>query len=325
MKKFIIVILCIGFLAPLSVFAAGLDLIIISTNPKTPGPNEDVTITLNSYAVDLNTATIIWFVNKNPSKQGIAEKTLTIHTGDLGTKTIVDITILGNTGKISKQIVIAPAEVDMLWEAQTYTPPFYKGKALPSYKSLVRVTAIPRFNALTSDPSQFYYKWTYNKIQGAGEALGMNSIILPMGFDDSKIPVAVTVNLPGTDWSGYKLTNIPGHEAKLVLYEQAPLLGIQFNHALLTNQTPKVGTGNTFNIHAVPYYFSTDNLLNGELIYTWNVNNSNVVPGLDPLNMILTKQSKAEESFTVSLRAQNPKRILQEGRARASIVLPEEK
>ncbi len=325
MKKFIIVTLFIGFLAPLSVFAAGLDLINITTNPKTPGPNQDVTISMNSYAVDLNTATIIWFVNKSPSKQGIAEKTLTIHTGDLGTKTIVDITILGNTGKISKQIVIAPAEVDVLWEAQTYTPPFYKGKALPSYKSLVRVTAIPRFNALTSDPTQYYYKWTYNKIQGAGEALGKNSIVIPMGFPDSKIPVAVTVTLPGTDWSGYKLTNIPGHEAKLVLYEQAPLLGVQFDHALTTNQTPKRGLGNTFNVHAVPYYFSTDNVQNGELIYTWTVNRSNVVTGLDPLNITLTKQSKAEESFAISLRAQNPKHILQEGITQSNVVLPEEK
>ena len=324
MKKFIIVTLCIGFFAPLSVFAAGLDLINISTNPKTPGPNEDVIISMNSYAVDLNTAMIIWFVNKSPSKQGIAEKTLTIHTGDLGTKTIVDITILGNTGKINKQIVIAPAEVDMLWEAQTYTPPFYKGKALPSYKSLVRVTAIPRFNALTSDPSQYYYKWTYNKIQGAGEALGKNSIVIPMGWADSKIPVAVTVNLPGTDWSGYKLTNVSGHEPKLVLYEQAPLLGIQFDHALIA-KVPKTGVGNTFNVHAVPYYFSTDNLQNGELIYTWTVNRSNVVAGLDPLNITLTKQSKAEENFAVSLRVQNPRRILQESITQSNIILPEEK
>ena len=325
MKKFTIVILCIGFFAPLAVFAAGLDLINFSTNPKTPGPHEDVTISMNSYAVDLNTATIIWFVNKSPSKQGIAEKTLTIRTGDLGTKTIVDITILGNTGKINKQIVIAPAEVDVLWEAQTYTPPFYKGKALPSYKSLVRVTAIPRFNALTSDPTQYYYKWKYNKIQGAGEGLGKNSIVIPMGWADSKIPVSVTVDLPGTDWSGYKLTNVPGHEAKLVLYEQAPLLGIQFDHALLTRQATKVGVGNTFNVHAVPYYFSTDNLQNGELIYTWTVNRSTVVSGLDPLNITLTKQGKAEENFAVSLRVQNPKRILQEGRAQSNIVLPEEK
>ena len=325
MKKFLIVTLCISFFTPLSVFAAGLDLINITTNPKTPGPNEDVTISMNSYAVDLNTATIIWFVNKSPSKQGVAEKTLTVHTGDLGTKTVVDITILGNTGKISKQIVIAPAEVDVLWEAQTYTPPFYKGKALPSYKSLVRVTAIPRFNALTSDPSQYYYSWKYNKIQGAGEGLGKNSIVLPMGWADSKIPVAVTVNLPGTEWNGYKLTNIPGHEAKVVLYEQAPLLGIQFDHALMTNQAAKSGAGNTFNVHAVPYYFSTDNLQNGELLYTWNVNRSNIVAGLDPLNITVTKQGKGEESFALSLRVQNPKRILQEGRARTTIVLPEEK
>ena len=146
-----------------------------------------------------------------------------------------------------------------------------------------------------------------------------------MGWADSKIPVAVTVSLPGTDWSGYELTNIPGHEAKVVLYEQAPLLGIQFDHALTANQTIKSDMRNTFNVHAVLYYFSTDNLQNGQLVYTWTVNRNNIVAGLDPMNITVTKQGKGEEAFVVALRVQNPKRILQEGRAQASIVLPEEK
>ncbi len=310
-----------GLFAPLSSFAA-LDLINISTNPKTPGPNQDVTITMNSYAVDLNSATIIWFVNKVPTKQGIAEKTLTIHTGELGTKTIVDITILGNTGKLDKQIVVVPAEVDVLWEAQTYTPPFYKGKALPSYKSLIRVTAIPRYNGLSSDPSQYYYKWTYNRTQGMGEALGKNSVVIPAGWSDSSVAIAVDINLPGTDWKGYKLTNIHGHEANLVFYEQAPLLGVQFNHAL---PRKVVGAGNTFSIRAVPYFLSTDNFKNGELVYTWLVNNRNVLPGLDPTTLTLTKSGKGEEVYSASLRIQNPKRILQEGNAQTEITLPEEK
>ena len=323
--KFILASFCVGLFTPLPVFAGVFDLVIISTNPKTPGPNQDVTISINSYAIDLNTATIIWFVDKVATKQGIAEKTLTIHTGELGTKSTVDITILANTGKVNKQIVIAPAEVDILWEAQTFTPPFYKGKALPSYKSLVRVTAIPRFNELTSDPSKYYYKWTYKRTQGVGEALGKNSVVIPTGWADSKVPIAVEVSLPGTDWKGYNLTNIPGHEAEVVLYERAPLLGIQFNHALTpSNLEAKIALGNTFNIHAVPYYFSTDNYKNGELIYTWSVNRANVVTGLDPTNITLSKQTKDAESFAVALRVQNPKRILQAGGAQANVLLPKE-
>lgn len=309
-------ILFLGIITP-STAVAALDLVNISTSPKTPGVNETVTVRIESYAVNLNTANLVWYVNKEPIKEGIAEKEITLITGEFGEKTTIDIVIFTANGvKLNKQLIIAPAEVDLLWEAQTYTPPFYKGKALPTYKSLVRVTAIPRFNALTSNPKDYYYKWTYNRIQNAGEALGKNSVIIPMGYAGSGIPVNVTVSLPGEDWKGTKNTNIPTTEAKLVLYHQAPLLGIDFKHALGKTVTTKE---TEFTVYAVPYHFSLDNLANNHLLYTWNVNGGYRVPDFDQRNVTLVKPTKPEAPYTLSLRIQNPKRILQEGNSQATI------
>lgn len=320
--QIIMSLLFLGALIPGSALAAGFDLVNITTLPKTPGENQDVTINLEAYAVNLNSADIVWYVDKVPRKEGIAEKSLTVHTGNFGEKTTVDIIIMTADGvKINKQIVIAPAEIDLLWEAQTYTPPFYKGKALPSYKSLIRVSAIPRYNSLTSNPGEFYYKWTYNRTQAVGEALGKNSVVIPGGWPDSQVPIAVETNLPGVDWKGYQNTGIPTSDAKVVFYEQAPLLGIQFGHALPSSIST---TGNVFTIRAVPYFFSTDNYLNSELLYTWKSGNSNIAPGIDPMNLTVTKAGKDYESYNISLRVQNPKRILQEGRAGATISLPAE-
>jgi hypothetical protein len=309
-------LLFLTLLAPGTAFAA-LDLVNIKTTPKTPGENQDVTISLEAYAADLDSAKIIWYVDKDPQKEGIAEKTFTVHTGELGQKMTVDIVIFTAAGaKIDKQIIIAPSEIDVLWEAQTFTPPFYKGKALPTFKSLIRVTAIPRWNALQSDPTQFSYKWTYNRTQGVGGGLGRNSVVVLAGWPDSQVPIAVETTLPEAKWIGYENKTIPTSNPKLLFYEQAPLLGIQYDHALsgVSNVS-----GNEFAIHAVPYFFSTDNYLNNELVYTWKINRNNVVAGMDPMKMMIPKQGKGAESYAVGLRIQSPKRILQEGDAQAGI------
>lgn len=309
-------ILFLGTLSPSTAFAQ-LDLVNITTSPKTPGPNETVKVRIGSYAVDLDSSNLVWYVNNEPIKEGVAEKEITLTTGNFGEKTTVDIIIFTASGlKLNKQLVIAPAEVDLLWEAQTYTPPFYKGKALPTHKSLVRLTAIPRFNTSTSNPKEFYYKWTYNRIQNAGEALGKNSVTIPMGYPDAKVPVMVEVSLPGTDWKGVKNGDIQGSDAKVVLYHQAPLLGVQFGHALSggirTNETE-------FTVYAVPYHFSLDNIANNNLLYTWQINRQHTNSDFDQRTLTLIKPEKQERPYAVSFRVQNPKRILQEASTQATV------
>lgn len=317
----IISIFFVGIFAPSTAFAA-LDLVNLTTNPKSPGEDQDVKVRIESYAVNLNTANLIWYVNSEPIKEGIAEKELTVHTGNFGTKTTIDVIILTADGKkINKQLVIAPAEVDLLWEAQTYVPPFYKGKALPTYKSLVRVTAIPRFNAATSDPKEYYYKWTYNKVQGAGEALSKNSVVIPMNFVNTSVPINVNVKLPGTEWEGQKTLNITAIDPKIVFYQQSPVLGINFDHAFVGGATKET----EFNIYAAPYFFSLDNLLNNQLLFTWKLDRNNTTPDFDQRNLTLVKPSEKASTHEVSLRIQNTKRILQDASTQSLILFAGEK
>ena len=302
---------------PTSALAAGFDLINITTKPKTPGANESVTIRIESYAVNLNSANITWYINNEAIENGIADKDFVVTTGDFGEKTTVDILILTAEGSIiRKQVIIAPAEIDLLWEAQTYTPPFYKGKALPSYKSLVRVSAIPRVNSLTSNPKDFYYKWMYNNTQNVGEALAKTSVVIPMNYADSQIPIQVMVSLPETDWKGEKRLLIKGAVPKLVFYSNAPLLGMQFGRALTANNETDA---TEYGIFAAPYFFSLDNLMNNNLLYTWNINGRYQAPELNPQYMTFTKNGTAAQEYAVFLRIQNPKRILQEAGGKTGV------
>jgi hypothetical protein len=297
--------------------AAAFDLVTFATTPKTPSANESVLVRMVSYAVDLNSSKIIWYVNKEPVKEGVGETSLTLRTGNFGEKTTIDVVIVTTEGAaLNKQFIIAPGEVDVLWEAQTYTPPFYKGKALPTYKSFVRVTAIPRFNSLTSNPADYSYKWTYNRTLGAGEGLGKNSILIPVGYAGTPLPINIDVRLPGTDWKGAKYMTIPVSTAKVVFYEQAPLLGTLYHHALSsTAQT----TGTEYTMHAAPYFFSLDDLYRGNLLLKWSIDNRYQAAGPDPLNVTLVKAGEKAERHSVSLSIQNPQRILQEGHTQSTV------
>jgi hypothetical protein len=83
-----------------------------------------------------------------------------------------------NAPVISKTWNFAPVDVDILWQANTYTPPFYKGKALFTPES--NVTFIALFNIIIGgkrvDPSDVVYKWKVNRtVDGANSGFGKNS------------------------------------------------------------------------------------------------------------------------------------------------------
>ncbi len=327
LQQIITGVLFLFALAPLSVFAAttvdltpaktaSFNLISIKTVPSTPGPNEPVTITLKSFSTDLSSSKITWYINKNLTKEGIGETTFITNTGNTGESIDIDVVILTNQGEeIKKHITLAPMEVDVLWEAQTYTPPFYKGKALPSYQSIVKMSAIPRHNATSSNPLAFAYKWTLDRTSGAGEGFGKSSTLVRATWPDSAINVGVEVSVPGTEVVGTKEISISSVDPILNFYQNTPLLGTRFDHTMLGANTPS----GQLNLRVVPYFFSTDNLKNNELVYELKIGNATTPIGLNPMNITVPRMSPSGETKTISLHIQNPKHIIQEAAATTQV------
>jgi len=312
-------------LFPCITFAA-LDLVTFSTNPQNPPPNQTVTVSIQSYAINLNSARITWYVDKEVVKDGIAEKSIRTNTKEFGQTTVIDVVLVDATGvRTDKKFLLRPIEIDLLWEADTYTPPFYKGKALPTYKSNVKATAMARIRSLSDNPTSFYYTWTINRIQGLGEGLGKTSAIIPMKYAGSPVPTEVRVREVseqkdgGGTWS--VVQNILATNPLLAFYEQAPLLGTIFERALSGSAGTK-GTG--FRIRAVPYFFSNDDMANGNLVYTWKKDGASVAPALDPTSIQLGKTGTAAQSSAVSLSVQNRKRILQQASAQITVNFAQE-
>jgi len=60
----------------------------VAVNPETPGPNQDVILTLTSFAVDLDKAQISWRLNSQLGLLGIGRKSFTFKTGESGNQPV---------------------------------------------------------------------------------------------------------------------------------------------------------------------------------------------------------------------------------------------
>ena len=138
-------------------------IVTIQVIPKIPAPNQEVLVTLESFSADLNRAEIVWFLNGKRQQRGTGLKTLQFKVGEVGSSSRLNITITTQTGKIiNEELIFRPADVDILLTAHTYIPPFYRGRALPSSKSKITLTAVPKFvttNGTRLSPDNLVYTW----------------------------------------------------------------------------------------------------------------------------------------------------------------------
>jgi hypothetical protein len=133
--------------------------------PTIPQPGQGVSVQISSYSSDLNKARITWTLDGRvlSSQTGATSLQFTAPQSGETSRLVITITKEGG-GTITKTIVINPAEVDLIYEADTYTHPFYKGKRLYTSESNVDFIAIPNFvrNGRKIPSSELVYTWKIN-------------------------------------------------------------------------------------------------------------------------------------------------------------------
>ncbi len=166
------IIITTGVISPFKVSASSPSDVSISTVPENPAPNQNVTITLSSYVDDLDSVLITWTVNGKNSSSGIGDKSFSLIAPALGQKTTVIATISLSDGDLNETIPITPAIMTMLWQANdSYVPPFYEGKALPSPDSEIKVVAMPEIKNGSSfvNPTNMTYDWQLDENNRCGQ------------------------------------------------------------------------------------------------------------------------------------------------------------
>lgn len=278
----------------------------LRVTPQYYEPNTEVTINLNDYSINTNGATIQWFVDGREMTDARNQRSLTTLVGELGeTSNVRTLITLPNGSRVPAATTLQPIRVDLLVEADTLTPAFYRGRSLPSSGSLVRVTAIP-FTGTATPPEQFSYTWEVGRdVISGGSQIGQNTVTFSPKFSMS-VPVQVTV----FDSNGVRLTSrsvtVPIRKPELHFYEVNPLRGLQTN-ALSQNQ---VFQGNEMQIRAEPYYINRIQDMN-DFHIEWKLNGRTVTNDADDPQQITLRRQGTSGNAQLNFHIRNLNDLLQ--------------
>lgn len=261
-------ILLLGIIFPSTSFAGVVD---INLSPEIPESNQKVTAELSGTLVDLNSSDIYWYLDKEIQEHGIGKKSFSFTSGDTDEKKVLEaIVIIPDGRRIDLQKTIEPTEVDLLWEADTYTPPFYRGKALPTYKSSIKVLALPSGK---NTNTKFIYNWSIDNLNNIAGSSGYNQKTFTTFGSYAGYSRKINVSMTSFDKSkkAKKSIKVGSIAPELVLYENTPLMGTIFNNALLNTKEIQE---NEFSIKSEPYYVSRENLK--DIQYIWAVGDDKI-------------------------------------------------
>ena len=287
--------------------------ISLKADPANPRPYDKVHLVAESFSTDLNRSTIQWFIDGKLSKSGKALKEFDTEVGKLGTKKEIRMVATTPIGTLKAMVVLRPAQVDLLWQAHSFTPPFYKGKAHATHKSGVTVVAIPHLvnsKGIELSPQDLVYTWKENsKVQGDKSGLGKTSyflkeisIMLPYAL------VSVTVSAPTDNLQAVETVAVGPEMPKLVFYEHDPLEGVKYNKAL--SSTYKL-VNDEVTVEAVPYFFGTFDKESSDLVYEWNLNGTRITTDESKQGSITLRQAGQGGTAELNTRVTHRKNLLE--------------
>lgn len=249
----------------------------LSVTPRHPGPKQNVRIGIESFSFNIDRSTISWFLDEELVARDPGRRTFTFQTGPVGSRSVVDVVIDTPLGtQVSRRVVVRPSHVALLWEAETYTPPFYQGKALYTPGSVIKLVAFATMvsaEGRTYTPNELVYTWEKDgrplrQFSGAGEA------VLRIINDTFIRPftIAVEVKAPDNQIATRRI-RIESVQPMVELYHNDPLLGIRYGEAV----------GSRFVLEeeeaalvAEPYFFAVNARDSGNLRYNWRLNNERI-------------------------------------------------
>ncbi|MGC9602426.1 MAG: hypothetical protein ABSE76_01645 [Minisyncoccia bacterium] len=275
-------------------------------SPETPGPNTQVTIEVQGVGTFVGNSTITWSQNGTVVSQGVGQRDFTFTTGSIGTETQIKVTVNSATqGTLTNSWTFIPSSINLVWEADTTVPPLYKGKALYSGGSDVKVVAFPSIavNGSSFSVSALSFQWTLDSDPLPDQSgLGQNSLTFTGSQLQKEEDVSVDVYY-GANKVGTGSVVIPATDPELVLYDKDPLRGIIFDSALPAGISLN---GNELTVQAVPYFFSNSSLVNGALTYAWTLNgNDTTGPNAENGELTLLQSGSGSGSATLGVSLQN--------------------
>jgi hypothetical protein len=319
-KTFLIIILAI---IPLTLFGQipGFDeeLSIISY-PESPEPFEEVRLQLVSDSDSLSGSSIIWVEDGINKARGIGQKSYETKMGDVGQKKNIEVSVTKEDGTVlTTDILIIPNKIDLIWEADTYTPLFYKGKALAGHQSKIKVVVVsniigPNGNRLSS--KDINYKWSIDgKDIRDSSGFGKEVFFFNGALISNPKNISVTIYDKNNTLLGNKSISVNFIDPIVLIYKKDPLTSLKGTFPIKVGRVKEEET----NFISEPYFFSKSTFKNKELNYKWVVDGS-LIESYNKRNFIaFDGETKGESS--VSVQVYDTKAILQSAKNSFKVIV----
>lgn len=255
----------------------------ITVQPEFPKPGDIVTLQFESYGANTGGATLTWRVNGQTIADATNRRQATMVAGALGTRDIIEVVIQQQDGvSRSIQTAVVPGYLDIVIEAQTHVPHFYRGRSLPSFGSPVVATALLHTGA--NSPTDLVYTWRLNqKVLEFGPIRGRNSVTFDATWGREML-LSVQVAQPDGTVLGRKAISVPVASPEMHFYEVNGLYGT----IPLAIKDRLLMIGSTATIIAEPYYLNS-RVFNAPSSYRWRVDSEEVTSRSNPYQVTIQK------------------------------------
>ncbi|HEX4798949.1 MAG TPA: hypothetical protein VFV22_00220 [Candidatus Paceibacterota bacterium] len=279
-----------------------------------PAPHASTTISVSDYSINTIGYDFNWVVNGAPVPSEKNKRSITVSTGDIGTKTYVELRAVSRTNVSlpPASITLSPSVTHIIVESDTYVPSFYKGRALPSVQSPLIATAL-FMDGSQKTPQSFTYRWKLDgDIISGGALTGMYKITIPTRrFQTGNLSVEI-FNEKGIPVGGGSVTIKP-HAPELYLYESNPLRGIVQKALTGTFFLPNTET----DIIAEPYFMNISDVR--EANFMWSINQKKLEQISSMPNSLKLNAQDGSGTALLQLTALTNEALPQQARAQLNI------
>lgn len=297
-------------IADLAPDAGGLEM---TMSPENPEPFQTVKVSLVSYSYDLDRSKITWFVDGVQKKTEMGLKSYNTQAGKNGQKITIKAQVeTPQDGTKEIEAFFIPSLVDLVYESLSYTPPFYKGRAMNPNQGVVLVTAIPELIKSSGEkiPAQnIIYNWKKDgSVQQDASGIGKNIFVYAGTVPIRDVTIEVVASSLDGEIFASKRIAITNTSPKIIFYENSPIYGIMMNKAIKNTVNMLI---DEFSVIAVPYFFSAGYAATPDLNYTWSLNGTTVL-NQEPKNSFTTRVEKPGiGTAEIALKINNLARIFQ--------------
>jgi len=290
----------------------------ISLLPEYPQAGQVVQATVSSASESVRSSTIVWLLDEEIQQQESGGDTFIFTAGDVGSSKSLGVLVKTPDGQVLvKTIAIQPAETTLLWEAETYTPFFYRGRSLYSSGSTIRAEAFSNFVDLDGNQinsNELIYTWSKNgTVLGSLSGIGASTLITEGPKFFGTYILAVEVATKNGTQVARSAALVETQDPQIVLYENDPLIGVKFHSAIQKNYFSAGESQMT--VQATPYFMDTTNVNSRELDYSWKVNGVEVFGEQESPSVLNIQLSSNEDIATrINIVINHARHLLQTGK-----------